>query len=43
MINKIHHADFFDILKQITDESVDLVLTDQPYNITNYEYDKIKN
>lgn len=37
---KLYQGDSFEILKQIPDQSVDLVLTDPPYNITNIEWDK---
>jgi len=40
LINKIHLASCFDILKLIPDESVDLILTDPPYLTTNLDYDK---
>lgn len=32
-INKIHHGDCLELMKEIEDKSVDLVLTDVPYNI----------
>jgi len=34
MINKIHCADCLKFMKDIPDESIDLVLTDPPYNIS---------
>jgi DNA modification methylase len=33
MINKVHCADCLEFMKQIPDKSIDLVLTDPPYNI----------
>ncbi|HMT03836.1 MAG TPA: site-specific DNA-methyltransferase [Burkholderiales bacterium] len=39
LINKIHHANCFDILAQIPDNSIDLILTDPPYLTTRLEYD----
>lgn len=39
LINKIHHANCFDILAEIPDNSVDLILTDPPYLTTKLEYD----
>ncbi|TXH56060.1 MAG: site-specific DNA-methyltransferase [Bacteroidia bacterium] len=39
LINKIHHANCFDVLAQIPDNSIDLVLTDPPYLTTKLEYD----
>ena len=41
-INKIHHMDCLKGLKQIPDNSIDLVLTDPPYNI-NFESNHGKN
>ncbi len=41
LINKIHFANCFDILAQISDESIDLILTDPPYMTTNLEYDQL--
>lgn len=32
-INKIHHGDCLELMKDIEDKSVDLILTDVPYNI----------
>ena len=34
-VNKIYNADCMDILKQLPDKSIDLVLTDPPYNASN--------
>jgi len=36
-LNKIYNMDCMDGMKQIEDNSIDLVLTDPPYNILNYE------
>ena len=33
LLNKIHHADCLDILKQLPDKCIDLVLTDPPYGM----------
>lgn len=41
--NTIHHIDCMEILKQLPDCSVDCVITDPPYMITGFEYDKIAN
>ena len=49
LINKITHGDCLEVMKTIPDKSIDLVLTDPPYNIgqdggkgwdsiINYEY-----
>ncbi|MBR3721638.1 MAG: hypothetical protein IKN12_02650 [Selenomonadaceae bacterium] len=32
----LYNADCFDYMKQIPDKSVDLILTDPPYNIAKY-------
>lgn len=39
LINKIHHANCFDILAQLPSNSVDLILTDPPYLTTKFDYD----
>lgn len=39
LINKIHFADCLDVLRQSPDGSVDLMLTDPPYNTTNCDWD----
>jgi site-specific DNA-methyltransferase (adenine-specific) len=39
LLNKIHFADCLDILRQLPDESVDLLLQDPPYNTTNCEWE----
>ena len=36
-------ADCLEYMKQIPDKSVDLVLTDPPYGLTNYDWDKVPN
>ena len=41
--NKVYCMDAFELLKQLPDDSVDLVLTDPPYNIGKDEWDKIDN
>lgn len=33
MINQIIHGDCFDVLRQIPDNSIDLILTDPPYGL----------
>jgi len=35
-LNKIYYMDCLDFLKEIQDNSVDLIVTDPPYNISNY-------
>jgi len=41
--DKIYHADAFDLLPKIDDESVDLVVCDGPYGITTHCWDRITN
>lgn len=38
--NKIYNCDCLEGMKQLDDKSVDMILTDLPYNITNCAYDK---
>ena len=40
-LDKIHHADAFDILPQLDDESVDLIICDGPYGVTTNEWDRV--
>lgn len=35
LINKIHHADCLEFMKQLPDKCIDLVLTDPPYGVGN--------
>uniref|UniRef100_A0A6H1ZDC4 Putative methyltransferase n=1 Tax=viral metagenome TaxID=1070528 RepID=A0A6H1ZDC4_9ZZZZ len=39
----IYNADCLDVMREMEDKSVDLVLTDPPYNIGKAEWDKINN
>lgn len=41
LLNKIHHTDCFDLLKQIPDMSIDMILCDLPYGTTQAFYDSI--
>lgn len=34
-VNKIHNGDCLELMKEIPDDSIDLVLTDPPYNASN--------
>jgi len=38
-LNTIHHLTCFDFLKQVDDDSVDLVVTDPPYNMSKGDWD----
>lgn len=40
--NKIYNGDSFTLLKDIDNESIDLIVCDGPYGVTNKEWDKIK-
>ena len=42
-LNKIYLGDCLDLMKDIPDKSIDLVLTDPPYNINIAKWDKIDN
>lgn len=42
-VDRIYHADAFDMLPQVDDESVDLVICDGPYGVTNNKWDRITN
>jgi DNA modification methylase len=35
----VRHQDCFDLISSLDDESVSLLLTDPPYNVTDYEWD----
>lgn len=41
MINEIMLGDCFDLLKDLEGDSVDLILTDPPYNISKHSYFKV--
>ena len=42
-VNQIIQGDCLEVMKKIPDKSIDLVLTDPPYEITNAEWDKVPN
>lgn len=42
-INKVYQGDCFELLKQIDDESIDLIVCDGPFGVTENDWDKIKN
>ncbi len=42
-LNKIYHADAFDLFPEIDDASVDLVVCDGPYGVTDNNWDRIAN
>ena len=39
-VNKIYNEDCLETLKRLPDNSIDLMLTDPPYNVTRNEWDK---
>jgi site-specific DNA-methyltransferase (adenine-specific) len=39
-VNKIYNEDCLETLKRLPDSSIDLMLTDPPYNVTRNEWDK---
>jgi site-specific DNA-methyltransferase (adenine-specific) len=39
-VNKIHHGDCFNLLKEIPDKSIDAIITDLPYGTTAAPFDK---
>ena len=41
MLNKIHHGDCLEIMKDIPTGSVDMILCDLPYEVTALKWDKI--
>ncbi len=40
-INKVHCGDCLDLMKQISDKSIDMILCDLPYGVINCEWDSI--
>ena len=40
-LDRIYHADAFDLVSKIDDESVDLIVCDGPYGVTTNEWDKV--
>jgi len=42
-INKVYQGDCFKLIKQIDDESIDLIVCDGPYGVTDNGWDRIKN
>lgn len=40
-LNKIHHGDCLELMKDITDKSIDMILCDLPYGITACKWDSI--
>lgn len=42
-VNKIYQGDCFELIKDIDDNSIDLIVCDGPYGVTNFEWDKVTN
>jgi DNA modification methylase len=40
---KLMHGDCLDLMPLLPDKSIDLILTDPPYGITNADWDKVPN
>ncbi|MFW5883248.1 MAG: DNA-methyltransferase [Verrucomicrobiota bacterium] len=40
-LNQIYCGDAFDLLRKVEDESIDLIICDGPYGVTQYEWDRI--
>ena len=40
-VGRIYHADTFEMLPQIDDESIDLIVCDGPYGVTTNQWDKV--
>ncbi len=41
--NKVYQGDFFELVNQIDEESVDLVVCDGPYGVTGKRWDRVNN
>jgi len=42
-LNDVYLGDCFDLIKNLEDNSIDLIVCDGPYGVTNFEWDKIPN
>ena len=40
-VNKVHHGDMFDLVPQIDNDSIDLIVCDGPYGVTDQEWDRV--
>ena len=40
-VNRIYHADMFDMLPAIADDSLDLIVCDGPYGVTGNDWDRV--
>ena len=40
-LNKIHHGDCLDLMKDISDSSISMILCDLPYQVTALKWDKV--
>ena len=41
--NEIYQGDFFELINQVDDDSIDLIICDGPYGVTEKKWDKINN
>lgn len=42
-VNKIYQGDFFELIKEIKNYSIDLIICDGPYGVTDNGWDKVNN
>ena len=42
-VNQVYHGDALELINQIPDNSIDLIVCDGPYGVTNKEWDRIPN
>ena len=42
-LNKIHHGDCLEVMRELPEKSINLIVADPPYNIGKAKWDKIKN
>ena len=40
-VNRIFQGDYFDLIQDVSDESIDLIVCDGPYGVTENSWDKI--
>lgn len=40
-INKIYLGDAYELIKQVPDKTVDLIITDPPYEISDDDYEQL--
>ena len=40
-LDTIYHGDTFELIKSVPDKSIDLIVCDGPYGVTDYDWDKV--